>query len=122
MALAGYGEYTGSPEDLRRLQTEIGTIPAVVEKVSDDFDNTEAAVVGWAGHNDQFFNQADPVYQKQNETIRNILASLDGLGEGLASALAQSSMDMRKTQQRSGDEINDAMSQGPDFAGGGGKH
>lgn len=122
MALAGYGEYTGSPEDLERLQTEIGAIPGTVQKVSDDFDNTEAAVVGWAGYDDQFFDKADPAYRAQNETIRNILASLDGLGEGLRSALAQSSMDMRKTQQRTGDEINDAMSQGPDFAGGGGKH
>ncbi|MEU0844896.1 hypothetical protein ABZ370_36250 [Streptomyces sp. NPDC005962] len=121
MALAGYGEYTGSPEDLERLQTEIGAIPGAVKKVSDDFHNTEAAVVGWAGYDDQFFDKADPVYQEQNKTIGNILASLDGLGEGLRSALAQSSRDMRRTQQQTGDEINDAMSQRPDIAGDDGK-
>ncbi|WP_413801209.1 hypothetical protein [Streptomyces iranensis] len=121
MAVAGYGEYTGSPEDLERLQKELGAIAGAVKKASDDFHDTEAAVVGWDGQNDSFYNQVDPGYQKQNETVRNILASLDGLGEGLRSALAQSSMDMRRTKQQTGDEINDAMSQRPDIAEDGGK-
>nr|WSZ98228.1 hypothetical protein OH820_23435 [Streptomyces sp. NBC_00857] len=121
MALAGYGEYKGSYADLERLQTELGAIAGAVEKASRDFHKTEDAVLGWDGEDDDFYNQVHPGYQEQNETIRNILDSLDGLGQGLASALAQSSKDMRRTKQQTGDEINDAMSQRPDIAGDDGK-